>query len=275
MGSLKRGASVRGRHANGATIHARREGDPETEVAAGPEPSGGGEEPRGECRGGGGDGAQGEGRRAGRLARHRQAGAERARGAALPVGRGDVPAGAGLRVDSSRAAAAGRDAGAAPSRVPGAARGRLPVHAVLRALPAVAGAARDDDAPGPPRRREDLRRLLGQEAVHLRPEDRRADRRRALRRRAGRLQLHLRRGDAHPARAGLDRKPHAGLRLLRRRHGRDGMRPAPLGRIGAMPLRAGHPAHLRGDGRALRHDRAAGAADAPRATRPRSRSACR
>ena len=69
------------------------------------------------------------------------------------------------------------------------------------------------DAPGPPRRREVLRRLRRPEADAHRPRDRRGARGRALRRRAGRLELHLRRGDPHAAGAGLDRQPPAGLRL--------------------------------------------------------------
>ena len=48
----------------------------------------------------------------------------------------------------------------------------------------------------------------------------RGHRGRALRRRPRRLELHLRRGDPHPAGPRLDRQPPAGLRLLRRRHRR-------------------------------------------------------
>ena len=83
---------------------------------------------------------------------------------------------------------------------------------------ALARAPAPVDAPGPPRRREVLRRLRRPEAAAHRPDHRRGHRGRALRRRARRLELHLRRGDAHPAGARLDRQPHARLRLLRRRH---------------------------------------------------------
>ena len=65
------------------------------------------------------------------------------------------------------------------------------------------------------------------------------------------------------------------LRLLRRRARRARPRPAQERRDARVPLRAGHPAHLRGDGAALRHDGPAGAARHSRATRRRSRSACR
>jgi hypothetical protein len=68
---------------------------------------------------------------------------------------------------------------------------RLPLHAVLRALPAMGAAAAAVDAAGPPRRREDVHRLLGETSGAGRPAHRRIATRRAVRRRARRQQPHL------------------------------------------------------------------------------------
>src|SRR3990167_6489063 len=58
------------------------------------------------------------------------------------------PEGAGQRPGPP----ARRHPGAAPPGVPGAVPGRLPLHAVLRPLPALARAPAPVHAPGPPRR---------------------------------------------------------------------------------------------------------------------------
>ena len=76
----------------------------------------------------------------GRRAQRRRLGAHAVWAEAGADGR---PAGARSGLDAHRAAAAGRDAGAAASRVSGGASRRLPVFGVLRALPALAGAAAD------------------------------------------------------------------------------------------------------------------------------------
>ncbi len=73
---------------------------------------------------------------------------------------------------------------------------RLPLHGLLRALQRVGGQAQPVDAAGAPRRRQALRRLLGQEAAHRRSEDGRGDGGGALRRGAGGVELHVRGGDA-------------------------------------------------------------------------------
>ena len=66
-------------------------------------------------------------------------------------------------------------------------------------LPAVGAAAAAVDATGPPRWREDVHRLLREATDPDRPSHGRIAPRRAVRRRARREQLHLRRGDRHPA----------------------------------------------------------------------------
>ena len=123
----------------------------------------------------------------------------------------------------------------------------------------MAAPPRAHDAPGPPRRREELRRLRGEAAVPHGSRDGRADPRRALRHGARRVELHVRRGDAHAAAPRLDREPHAGLRLLRRRAGRRRVRSAQERRHGAVSLRARRPAPLRRARHALRDDDPAGA----------------
>jgi hypothetical protein len=127
-------------------------------------------------------------------------GPERVGGTALSDGGGGA-AGARLRTDPPRTPPRGSHARIAPPRVHGGASRWLRVHAVLRVLPAMAVPAESLDAADPPRRREDVRRLLRQKTVHLGYEDWRGDRGRAVRRGVGRLKLHVRRGDAHAARA--------------------------------------------------------------------------
>ena len=82
--------------------------------------------------------------------------------------------------------------------------------AFCSALQRVACQAEPDDAPGASRRREALRRLLGEEAAHRRSGDGRGDGGRALRRGARGVELHVRGGDADAAGARLDREPRAG-----------------------------------------------------------------
>src|SRR5262249_17281435 len=77
-------------------------------------------------------------------------------------------------VDARGAAAAGGDPRAAASRVPPRAPRWLPLYGVLRRLPALAGSPRPGDAAVPQGGRQDLRRLLGEEAAHRRPHDWRA-----------------------------------------------------------------------------------------------------
>jgi len=66
----------------------------------------------------------------------------------------------------------------------------------------------------------------GQTPRLIDPTTRRGRRGRALCRRPRSLELHLRRGDPHPAGARLDRQPHPRLGLLRRRHRGRRLRPA-------------------------------------------------
>ena len=188
---------------------------------------------------------------------------------------GRVRAGARLRVDRHGATAGRGDAGAAAPRVPGAAARRVPLHAVLRDLPAVAGTAAAVDAAGVPGRREGVRRLLGEEAVHLGREDRRTDPRRALRGGAGRVEFHLRRGDEDAAVGRLDREPRAGAGVPRRLAVAVRARPAAQRgdrpRAGTSPAFSGRTTRWRSTTarRCCRRDRGT------RGTRPRSRSVCR
>ena len=69
-----------------------------------------------------------------------------------------------LRAHPRRAQAQRGHAAAALGGVPAGPSLRLPLHPVLRDLPAVGAAAAAVDAAGAPRRREDLHRLLGQAA---------------------------------------------------------------------------------------------------------------
>ena len=153
-------------------------------------------------------------------------------GAAVPEGavRGDGGASADrLWLGTSRAAEAGRDAAAALERVR-AERPRsraLPVQPVLRAVHGVAVEAGPGDAPGAPRRREGVHRLLGQEADHHRCPDRRGARSRAVRDGARREQLHVCRVDADPEGRGLHRLGDTRARLLRWRARGAGARPTP------------------------------------------------
>ena len=127
----------------------------------------------------------------------------------------------------------------------------------------VARSARAGDAAGARRRRQGVRRLLGQEAADRRSDDGRGHRGRALRRGARRVEPHVRRGDVHAARPRLDREPRARPRVLRRRAGGAGAGPAQVGRDARMPVRARGAAHVRGARAALRDDGAAGAPAAP------------
>ena len=151
--------------------------------------------------------------RGGRSAAVSRGGSERAVGASADR----------LRVGASRASADGRDAAASLGGVPGGRRSHghdatssVPVQPVLRPVRVVAAEARGLDAPGASRRREGLRRLLGQEARYRRPAHRRGDGGRALRRGARREQLHLRGGDADAEARRLRRVDDARLRILRR-----------------------------------------------------------
>ena len=124
---------------------------------------------------------------------------------------------AGLADDPPRAAAHGRDAVAAVGGVSGRSPRRLRLQPVLRALPALGGAADACHAPAPCRWREDIRRLRGGDAGGDRPEDRRDTPGAALRRRARGLELHLRRGELDAGIVGLDRLALPRLRLFWRR----------------------------------------------------------
>ena len=135
---------------------------------------------------------------------------------------------------------------------------RVPLHAVLRAVPGVARPTGPDDAAGPPRGRQGLRRLLGCEAAHRRSQHRRGHPRRAVRRRARCVELHLRGGHDDAAQRRLHRQPPAHARVLRRRAGGLGPGPAQVGCRALVLVRPEDPADLRGDGGALRHDRDAG-----------------
>ncbi len=81
-----------------------------------------------------------------------------------------VAASARPGMDPHRAATYRRHAGAAAHRIPRRAFKRLSLHRVLRCLSGVARAPAGLDATGASRRREDVRRLLGQEAACGRPE---------------------------------------------------------------------------------------------------------
>src|SRR5215211_1976182 len=113
--------------------------------------------------------------------------------------------GARLGLRSSRAAPARRHADAAVGGVPAARAGRLCLQPLVRAVPRLGGPAVADDAAGPSRRRADVRRLRRPDRRSDRPRHRRGPAGAGLRRGDGRLQLHLRRGDADPEPAGLDR----------------------------------------------------------------------
>ena len=169
------------------------------------------------------------------------------------------PAGAGPGLDPPGAAPARRHAGAAARRVSRRAPDGLSLLGVLRAVSRLARAAAPVDAAGPQGRREGLRRLRRPAAHDRRRRHGRGDRRRALRRRARRLELHLRRGDADATERGLDREPRPRRRVLRRRAGGLGAGSTAHRRDGAVPLRAGRPADLRGVGAALSHGHHSGA----------------
>ena len=171
------------------------------------------------------------------------------------------PGPARLRVHPPRAQARRGHAAAPVGGVrPGPSR-RLPIHAVLRDLPAVGPASTAVDAAGPPGRREDVHRLLRQAADGGRPPDGRSSARRAVRRRARRQPLHLRRGDREPATARLDRRSHPHGRVLRGHDHLVGPRPAQERGHAPLPLRAGRQSNLRGPRRPLWRRRGPGTSE--------------
>ena len=87
---------------------------------------------------------------------------------------------------------------------------------VLPALSPLRGEPEALDAPGTPRRREALHRLLRSDGADHRRGHREIRRAADLRGGAGRLVLHLRRSDFDAAAARLDRLPRALLRISRR-----------------------------------------------------------
>ena len=119
-----------------------------------------------------------------------------------PTSRGRAAGPGGARPG---AASTRRDAAAAAPRVPGEEPGRLRLHEFCVAT-ASGAVARAGDAAGAHRRRQGVRRLLGEEAATRRSDDRRGHRGRAVRRGARRVELHVRGGDAHAAGARLDRR---------------------------------------------------------------------
>ena len=159
---------------------------------------------------------------------------------------------AGLRVYPPRAQAERCHAVTALGGVRRRPSERLPLHPVLRGLPAVGGAAAALDAAGAPRRRKDLHRLLGQAAEPGRPPHGCAPARRAVPRRARRQQPHLRRSDRDAAVAGLVRRAHPHGGVLRRLHHDVGPRPVAQRGHPPLPLRARRQSRLRGPGRPLR-----------------------
>ncbi len=124
------------------------------------------------------------------------------------------------------------------------------------------------------RRRAAVRRLCRHDAGGDRRPDRRGDDGAAVRRRARRVQLHLCGGDLDAGARRLDRLAHPRFRILRRGDGAGGLRQPEVGHHQGVLLRAGGEPHLRRDGGALRHGDRSGAAQASRATRPRSRWRC-
>src|SRR5258705_3928818 len=151
----------RRRDGDGETVHAEDDRDPSAEAAARAEPPRGSPEPGDQRRRGRDDGEPGQADRArvgtGRGAYGRGPGGPAVRPPCRP---GDRAAGTGVRLSPHGAAPSWRDAGAAPPRIPGAQPERLPVHAVLRDLPALGGAAPALDAARSRARREALRRLI-------------------------------------------------------------------------------------------------------------------
>ena len=271
--------SQKGGDGGRATVHAADPGNPAPEVGPGaaatgrwPEASGSGWAPSAPRV------LAGPGRRAGLGP---GPGADRRRPGGPLYGRPDV---AGQRHAPSpdcawisrRAPQARRHAGAAPPRVPGAAPRRLPLHAVLRPLPPLAASGAGLSMRQVHRAGEKcFVDYAGQKPRLIDAATGEVDRGRAVRRRARRLELHLRRGDPHPAGPGLDRQPSAGLRLLRRRHR---PRSCPTSSRAASPSRA---ATSRASSAPTRSSRSTTAPSSCRrgpaspATRRRSRSACR
>ena len=153
------------------------------------------------------------------LAAARRSGRGGAGAAALPSaagGEGAPVRRAGLGGGPPRAEAAGGHPGAALGRVSRVASRRLRLLRLLRALPPLDGAALAGHAPAPCRRRADVRRLFRHEDDGHRPGHRRGASGGDLHRRDGRLEHDLCRGELEPGAARLDRRPHPGLRHLRR-----------------------------------------------------------
>ena len=181
----------------------------------------------------------------------------RARGVAPRPRLGRRPAGA---------QAQGRHPAAPLDRVPAATSRwspRLPVHAVLPALPRVGGPGRARAPAGPRRRREALRRLRRAHDARHRPGDGRAARGAGLRRRARREPPALRRGDVDAEPHGLDRRARAPARVPGRRPRAPRPRQPQVGRPARVLLRADAPPDVPGLRGALRHRDPAGARSAP------------
>ena len=174
----------------------------------------------------------------------------------------EPPAAAGSGLPPRRAQEAGRDAGAAAPRVPGAAPRRLPLHAVLRALPALVLRTARLSMRQVHRAGEKLFVDYSGKKPHLvDPDDRRGARGRAVRRRARRVELHVRRGDARRSRSADWIASH--VRAFEYFGGVTGaVVPDQLksGVTDACRYEPGIQRTLRGAGAALRHGDPAGAA---------------
>ena len=139
-------------------------------------------------------------------------------------------ASAGLGSGPQRAQAQGRDPAAVLARVPRRASGGLRLQPVLQPLRRMAQEGRRRDAPAPPRRREDVRRLPRGHHPHLRPTQRHGRLRGAAARGLpGCLLLHLRRGPSLPGALALRDRPRPRTGVLRRRAGHLGAGQPALG----------------------------------------------
>ena len=127
---------------------------------------------------------------------------------AAAAGRDPVP-GAGLEPGSPRASPQRGDPRAAVAGVQGGASPGDAVQRVLRAVPSLDGEARRGDAPGTPRRGEEVRRLRGADGGGGGARHRRASRGAGLRRGARGVERHLRRGDLDADAARRDRVARA------------------------------------------------------------------